>query len=183
MAHVIEIAKSGRASCRTCHKNIDKGILRFGEEAPNAFVEPGAAATSFRWHHLACAAAKHSDALRPLLEAYEGEVPEREDLLRIMAEADAQKPPPFPFADRAPTGRARCQECGEAIAKGALRVAIEREVERGMTVSKAAGYLHPACAAAHVEGKGGTHAALTESLRANTRGLSAEDLDLLFSEV
>ena len=52
-----------------------------------------------------------------------------------------------------------------------------------MTVSKAAGYLHPACAAAYVEGKGGTHAALTEALRAHTRGLSEEELDLLFSEV
>jgi hypothetical protein len=183
MPNVIEIAKSGRASCRTCHKNIDKGLLRFGEEAPNAFVEPGAAATSYRWHHLECAATKHSDSLRPLIDAYDGEVPNRDELVKLMDEADKSKPPPFPFADRAPTGRARCQECGEAIPKGALRVAIEREVERGMTVSKAAGYLHPACAAAHVESKGGSHAELTEGLRKNTRGLSDEELDLLFAEV
>ena len=124
MPHVIEIAKSGRAACRTCHKNIDKGVLRFGEEAPNAFAEPGATVSSYRWHHLACAASKLSHELRPLLAAHEGEVPDREELLRILDEADANRPPPFPHADRAPTGRARCQECGEAIAKGALRVAV-----------------------------------------------------------
>ena len=98
MPHVIEIAKSGRASCRTCHKNIDKGLLRFGEEAPNAFAaEPGAAVSSFRWHHLACAAAKLSLELRPLLVAYDGEVPDREELLRIMGEADANRPPPVSY--------------------------------------------------------------------------------------
>jgi len=182
MAHTIEVAKSGRASCRTCHKNIDKGLLRFGEEAPNAFADPGSGATSYRWHHLACAATKLSHELRPLLAAYDGEVPDRAELERLMSEADANRPPPFPYADRAPTARARCQECGEGIAKGALRVAFEREVERGMTMSKAAGYLHPACAAGHMEAKGVNHEALTELLRKNTK-LSDDDKDLLFSEV
>jgi hypothetical protein len=181
MAHTIEVAKSGRATCRSCRTAIAKGELRFGEETPNQFGEPGD--VSYRWHHVKCAASKLPDELRPALAAYEGEVPDREELEKLMAEADSKKPPPFPHGDRAPTGRARCLECGETIPKGALRVAIERDIERGMTVTKGAGYLHPACAAGYVEKQGGTHAALTDGLRANTRSLSGEDLDALFAEV
>jgi poly [ADP-ribose] polymerase len=181
MAHMIEPAKSGRAACRTCRKPIAKGELRFGEEAENQFGEPGD--VSYRWHHMKCAATKHTDILRETLASYEGDVPEREEIERLMAEADAKKPPPFPYADRAPTGRARCLGCGEAIPKGALRVAIEREIERGMSVTKGAGYLHPACAAAYVESQGATHAELTAGLRDNTRDLSDEDKDELFSQV
>ena len=40
MAHKIEMAKSGRATCRTCREKIDKDTLRFGEETANAF-DPG----------------------------------------------------------------------------------------------------------------------------------------------
>lgn len=181
MAHIVEIAKSGRAGCRTCRKPIAKGELRFGEETVNQFGEAGDA--SYRWHHLQCAAQKLPDELRPALAAFEGDVPEREEIERLMAEAEAKKPPPFPYADRAPTGRARCQGCGEAIPKDAIRVAIERDVERGMTITKAAGYLHPACAAAYVEEHGGTHAELTEGLRKNTRDLTDDERDRLFAEV
>jgi hypothetical protein len=135
------------------------------------------------WHHMKCAATKHPDELREALRTYEGEVPERAEIERLVAEAEAKKPPPFPHADRAPTARARCLECGEGIGKGELRVAIEREIERGMSVTKGAGYLHPKCAAQHVEANGSTHAELTEGLRKNTRGLSPEDLDQLFAVV
>jgi len=181
VAHTIEIAKSGRAGCRTCRNPIAKGELRFGEETPNQFGEPGD--TSYRWHHIKCAATKLPSELREALAAYGGEVPDREELDKLMAEADANRPPPFPYADRAPTGRAKCQGCGETLPKGALRVAVERDIERGMTVTKGAGYLHPACAAAFVEEHGSTHDKLTEGLRANTRSLSEADLEALFAEV
>jgi poly [ADP-ribose] polymerase 1 len=180
MAHTIEVAKSGRAGCRTCKNPIAKGELRFGEETANAFGEPGD--MSYRWHHLKCAASKLPDELKSALATYEGDVPDREELDKLMAEAAANKPPPFPYADRAPTGRARCQACGEAIAKGALRVAIERELDRGMGATKGAGYLHPGCAAAYIEEQGGTHEKLTTELRANTR-LPDADLEALFAEV
>jgi hypothetical protein len=179
--NVIEVAKSGRAACRTCKKPIAKGELRFGEEAPGSFGEGGD--PSYRWHHMECAASKLPDGLRAALATYAGEVPGKDVLEAKMAEADANRPPPFPHADRAPTGRARCQGCGESISKGALRVAIERDIERGMTVTKGAGYLHPACAAAHIEAQGGTHADLTAGLRENTRGLADADLDELFATV
>lgn len=181
MAHTVEVAKSGRATCRSCRTAVAKGELRFGEETPNQFGEPGE--TTYRWHHVKCAASKLPDELRSALAAFSDEVPEREELDRLMAEADASKPPPFPHADRAPTGRASCQGCGEKIPKGALRVAVERDIERGMTVTKGAGYLHPACAAAYVEEHGGTHEQLTDGLRANTRSLSEADFDALFAEV
>jgi hypothetical protein len=117
-----------------------------------------------------------------MLKTYEGEVPKRDELEKLMAEAEAKKPPPFPYADRAPTGRARCFACGEPIVKDALRVAFERDIERGMTVTKGAGYVHPACAAGFHESKGGTHAQLTDALRTHSK-LSPDDLDKLFAEV
>ena len=181
MAHVIEEAKSGRASCRTCKKAIAKGELRFGEEADNSFGEPGD--TTFRWHHLKCAAEKLPLQIKEALAAYSGDVPERAELDATIEAAIAKLPPPYPHADHAPTGRARCQGCGEGIAKAEVRVAVEREIDRGMGATKGAGYLHPRCAAAWVESQGGTHAELTEGLRKNTRELSAEELDKLFAEV
>lgn len=183
MAHVIEEAKSGRAGCRTCRKPIAKGELRFGEEVENQFADGGE--TTYRWHHLACAAGAKTDELRATIATNLYAIPDetKAELERSMAEADAKKPPPYPHADKAPSGRARCQACGENIAKGELRVAFERDIERGMSVMKGAGYLHPKCAAAHFEEQGMTHDALTEALRTNTRDLSAPELDRLFAEV
>ncbi len=180
-ATTIEIAKSGRAACRACKKPIAKGELRFGLEGTGGFADTDA--PTFLWHHLECAAGKHPDELRAALAAFDGEVPGRDALDAKLAEADARKPPPFPHADRAPTGRAKCLECGEPLPKGELRVAIERDIERGMTVTKGAGYLHPKCAAAYVEAQGSTHEELTAGLQANTRGLSEEDLAALFAVV
>jgi poly [ADP-ribose] polymerase len=180
-ATTIEIAKSGRATCRACKKPIAKGELRFGLEGTGGFVD--ASTPTFMWHHLVCAAGKHPDETRAALAAYEGDIPDRAAVDAKLAEAEAKKPPPFPHADRAPTGRARCLECGEAIPKGALRVAIERDIERGMTTTKGAGYLHPACAAAYVESQGSTHDELTAAIQANTRDLSEADLAEIFSVV
>lgn len=182
MPHIIEEAKSGRASCRTCRKPIAKGELRFGEEVENQFSDGGE--MTYRWHHMNCAAGSRSDELRSALTDFGGiSAEQRAELEKLMAEADAKKPPPYPHADKAPTGRAKCVGCGESIAKGEIRVAIEREIERGMTTTKGAGYLHPKCAAAYVEENGSSHDELTESLRQNTRALSEDELGKLFAEV
>lgn len=183
MPHTIEEAKSGRAACRTCRKPIAKGELRFGEEAENQFADGGE--TTFRWHHLTCAAGSKTDELRATLAENTVTIPDelRAEVDRLMADADAKKPPPYPHADKAPSGRAKCQGCSETIAKGEIRVAFEREIERGMQVMKGAGYVHPRCAAAYFEEKGTSHAELTEALRTNTRDLSEQELDKLFAEV
>lgn len=146
MAHIIEPDKSGRASCRTCKEKIPKAELRFGEEVPNQFSD----GPSYQWHHLRCAATKKGALLKPVLEAFAGNVPDKAGLLaECEKNASKTKPATFPYAEKAPTGRSKCLECDEAIEKGALRVAIEREVDTGSFARKSAGYLHPACAIEH----------------------------------
>lgn len=149
MPHLIEESKSGRASCRTCKKPIGKGELRFGAEQPNLFGE----GPSYAWHHLACAARKRPRELAEALASYAGEVPDRAALDQTIAEAmPSARPAALPYAERSPSGRARCQVCHEPIDKGALRLAIEREVDGGPGyATPAASYLHLGCGAAHFE--------------------------------
>jgi hypothetical protein len=88
----------------------------------------------------------------------------------------------MPYAERAPTGRARCGECGETIEKGELRIATPREVEAGGMVNAAVRYLHPGCVAAagvEVPGLEAGGAALLEEVRKNSKGLKPEDLEEL----
>ena len=180
MANVIEEAKSGRAACRTCKKPIAKGELRFGEEAPNAFGDQ----PSLRWHHLACAAAKLPAELGEALKMHP-EVPNRAELDKIMGDAIAKghaKPGGMPYADKAPTGRARCMQCQQPIAKDVLRVAIEREIEVGATVTQSAGYLHPGCAGAYTDAKGGDRGELVDGVRTNSR-LAEADLATVVEQI
>jgi hypothetical protein len=159
MEHRIEVAPSGRATCKTCGKTIAKGELRLGEEYASQFGD----GVAVRWHHLPCAATKLPEVLKPALASYAGEVPNRAELEATMsgggAGAIASEAAPkkkqgtggLPGADLAPTGRAKCIHCGEAIAKGTVRVAVEREIDTGSFTTKGAGYLHPACCEAWVE--------------------------------
>ena len=168
MANHIEEAKSGRASCRTCKKTIDKGALRLGIEAANAFGDT----PSMQWHHLPCAAGKLPAELKEALAAYAGEVANRAELEQAMAEAYQKgnaKPGGFPYTDRAPTGRAKCMECSEPIAKDTFRIAVEREIEVGATVQRGAGYMHPKCVVAHLEKGDGDKDELIIALTNNSR--------------
>jgi ferredoxin len=182
MAHMIEVAKSGRAACRTCKKNIEKGELRFGEETANAFA---AGETTYRWHHLTCAAQKLAPQLKQALDAYDGEVANRAELDQMMAAGlakEAAKPAGFPYVDKAPTGRARCMQCQTAIEKGAARVAIERELETGTMVTRGAGYMHPKCVLAQLEDAGGDLEEFVSNLRTNSR-LPEAELEQAIEEV
>jgi poly [ADP-ribose] polymerase len=181
MANVIEEAKSGRASCRTCKKAIAKGELRFGVETQTQFSDT----PSLQWHHVLCAAAKLPVELKAALAEYAGEVPNRAELEAAMADAvkkGSAKPAGFPYVDRAPTGRARCMRCEQPIEKGALRVAVERELELGANVTRGAGYLHPRCVAANLENAGGSVDELIEGLRANSR-LHEGELDGVIADI
>lgn len=168
MSHRIETAPSGRATCKTCGNTIAKGDLRLGEEYPSQFGSNGMA---IRWHHLGCAAGKLPTILREALGAYEGEVPNRDALETAMNAAPQKaekKAATLPTAELAPTSRAKCIQCGEAIPKGSVRIGVEREVEAGAFMTKSAAYLHPACAEAWVEAEGSDFDALVEQVRTNS---------------
>ena len=173
---VIEHAKTGRARCRGCRQGIAKGELRFGEEAPNDF-DPEGGGTSMRWYHLGCAADQRPALLKEALATYAGELPERAELEERIGKAEASAPPPYPYAERAATGRSRCGACGEGIEKGAFRVAYEREIETGMMTRKGPGYLHVRCAPKYLDDP-----ELLTKLRAHSR-LPTDELEALASEL
>jgi hypothetical protein len=173
MAHTIEVAKTGRAGCRACKTPIPKGELRFGEEVPNAFSASGE--MSYQWYHLPCAALKKPASLKTALAAFTGEVPGRAELEKTLEEAaKKEKPSSYPYAERASTGRARCQACQQPIEKGSLRVAVEREVETSSFRTSGAGYLHPRCAKEFTK-----DADLLAKIKANALALGPAELEEL----
>ena len=181
MGNVIEEAKSGRASCRTCKKTIAKGELRLGVETQTQFSDT----PSLAWHHVLCAAARLPVELKAALAEYPGEVPDRAGLEAAMTEAmkkGSAKPAGFPYVDRAPTGRAKCMQCDQPIEKASFRVAVERELTIGANMTRGAGYLHPACVAENLENIGGSVDDLLEGLRANSR-LPEGELDGVIAEL
>jgi hypothetical protein len=181
MANVIEEAKSGRAACRTCKKPIAKGELRLGVEVTTQFSDT----PSMSWHHLPCAAQKLPAELKAALGEYSGTVTNRAELDQMMADALKKgnaKPAGFPYSDRAPTGRAKCMQCEETIAKDSFRVAVEREIDTGTMVTRGAGYLHPKCVEGNLENTGGSKADLITGLRANSR-LADNDLEAVIAEI
>ena len=174
MEHRIELAPSGRATCKSCGSTIAKGELRLGEEYASQFGSNGVA---IRWHHLLCAAGKIPAVLQHALGTYEGEIPNRDALDAAIAEKSAKGGKAsanagtgaFPSADLAPTSRAKCLACGEPILKGTVRIAVEREVDTGSFSTKGAGYLHPLCTEAWSEdGWDAGLADLIEKVKANT---------------
>lgn len=145
MGHSIQVSPSGRAACRTCKNKIPKGELRFGEEVPSQF---GSSGFSTVWHHIKCAAETKGDLLSPVLEEYKDDVPNLDELQKLIKDGagkGSKKTGALPNADLAPTGRAKCILCDDAIEKGSVRVAVEREIDTGSFTTKGAGYLHPVC--------------------------------------
>jgi hypothetical protein len=159
MPNHIEIAPSGRASCRGCKQPIAKGVPRFAEEAPNPYSEEGG--TSYRYWHLACAAPKLANELAAALPAYDGPVDDRPALDAVIAQ---NLRPELPYAERASSGRAKCRACDEALKKGDLRVAFERVFEGPMGPQKGAAYAHPRCVGPYLA-------------REKEQGRQASDLD------
>lgn len=152
MAHSIQVSPSGRAACRSCKDKIAKGELRFGEEIPSQF---GSSGVTTVWHHIKCAAGAKGDLVGPVLDAYADEVPDRDELQALIkGSAGSKKAGALPNADLAPTGRAKCILCDDAIEKGSVRVAVEREIETGSFTTKGAGYLHPVCVESWAEENG-----------------------------
>ena len=103
---------------------------------------------SFRYWHLACAATKLANELRATLTSYEGEVADRAALEALV---ESHVRPEFPYAERAPNGRAKCRVCDQTLKKGDLRLAFERVFESPMGPTKGAAYTHPRCLTSYLE--------------------------------
>jgi hypothetical protein len=152
MSDVLEPAVSSRSRCRHCRKEIEEGDLRFGSDYEGLY---GDGAASYVWFHVRCASQRMPDRLLPLLRKATRSARESlDDFDKILAACDKnlkKSTSKFPYGERAASGRAKCIKCDQAIAKGELRVAVEREIQTGSFTQVGAGYLHPACAVAHLE--------------------------------
>ena len=186
MDHLIEVSPSGRAACKQCKTAIAKGELRFGEAFASGF---GGGGIGHRYYHLLCAAKKLPWDLADTVAKFTSDIPNRAELDAAIAEGKKKVKPKaaaFPYADRAPTGRAHCISCQAAIEKGTLRVAIEREVDAGGFMTKSAAYLHGRCVRVWLDENIPEEDAIEDffkRMRENTRGLEAADLDALFAEI
>lgn len=142
MDHTIEPASSGRAKCRGCGNKIGKGELRFGERMPNPFSD-GSVMT--HWFHPKCAALKRPDAfLETTLK--QDTVLDSAEVVQLTRLAKAglehRRLPRIDSVQRSPSGRARCRQCREPIAKGDWRIGLVFH-EEGMF--NPAGYIHLTC--------------------------------------
>lgn len=141
MSHIIEPASSGRAKCRGCKRTIDKGELRFGERLPNPFAE----GDMTLWFHVMCAAYRRPEPLQEALTTSENrdKLADVDDLTSII-EAGLQHPRLCRISgiELAPSARARCRSCKQAIGRNEWRVSLEF-FEEGMF--NPSGYVHVAC--------------------------------------
>jgi hypothetical protein len=187
--YVIEGARSSRSKCKTCRKTIDKGTLRLG-----VLIE-GPYGIGYLWHHLNCAAKRRLDDVE---EAYAAEawkeakeppsnVPSIEELRKVNEEAEEKKAskPKLPYVEVDPSGRAKCKQCGETMEKGSLRVVLGREIEFGSQYRTMPIQVHPRCVALEIarEDCATEGAGFADALRANSQGLSGEQIDAVLQEV
>jgi hypothetical protein len=158
MSDTIEAASTGRASCRYCREKIEKGALRFGERVPSQYGE----GEQTQWYHLTCAAERLPAKLGAALAEFSGDVPDRETIEAAVENGkENEKLALVQRIDQAPTARAKCQQCHEAIDKGELRVGVDRDQEGMMPTTS---YLHLRCAAAYL-GEAGLKAKLERLAR------------------
>ena len=187
--YVIEGARSGRSRCKTCRRTISKGTLRIG------ILVEGPYGTGYMWHHLNCAARRHTQRL---VEAYEQEawnnakepptkLPKLDELTKLKDESEERrkKRKPIPHVELAPSGRSSCKQCGELIEKGAPRVVLGKAVEFGGQTRIGPLNVHPRCVAeamqaedcaTEVEG-------FAEALRANSEDLADDVLQAALGEM
>jgi len=146
MPHVFEPASTGRAKCRGCGRQIERGTWRFGERVPNPYAEGEA---TF-WYHPLCAAYKRPAALLEALPSAPAELTHT-DVLERAAHATAAHPrlPRLGGAERSPTGQARCRHCKQAIAKESWRIRLVHDEEGRFVPS---GFLHLGCRRDYFEG-------------------------------
>ncbi|MEM7363206.1 MAG: hypothetical protein AAF525_04235 [Pseudomonadota bacterium] len=138
---VIEPASSGRSKCRGCKQNIAKGSLRFGEQLPNPFAD----GDMTLWFHLPCAAFRRPEALLETLNVAPLEDRQSHDHLTEICHTGIEAPRLQRIAEveLSPSGRARCRNCKEPIAKDSWRLRLEYFEEGAFNPS---GNIHLGCA-------------------------------------
>ena len=146
MAHVFELAPTGRAKCRGCGKPIARGDLRFGERLPNPYGE----GEMTLWFHPQCSAFKRPE---PLLEAL-AEAPEdlsdRDALERVARGSSGHRRlPRVDGAERAKSGQAKCRSCRGSIERGSWRIRLVFYEDGRFAPG---GYIHLACKSEYFEG-------------------------------
>ena len=146
MAHVFEVAPTGRAKCRGCNQPLPRGELRFGERLPNAFGE----GEMTLWFHPMCAAFKRPEPLLEALPQAPENLSDREALERVAHGSLAHRRlPRVDGAERAPSGQAKCRSCREPIARGTWRIRLVFYEEGRLSP---AGFIHLACRKEYFEG-------------------------------
>ncbi len=187
--YVIEGARSSRSRCKTCRRKIDKGALRFG-----VLIE-GPYGTGYMWHHLKCAARQQFDKVEEAygLQAWNAakdppdKVPDLEKLKQAREDAEDRKRQrkEIPYAELAPSGRAKCKHCDETITKDSARVVLGRGVYFGTQVRTAPINVHPRCVAAELQADdcNTEDEGFTEALRANSADLGADVIDRVLAEI
>ena len=182
---MIEPARSNRSKCKTCRRKIDKETLRIG------IMIEGPFGAGYLWHHLKCAAKRQFSAVE---EAYgqkcwaDGiEVPPLEELKKLEEDAAKKKAEKIdpPFAQIAPSGRAKCKHCDETIEKDSVRIVLGREVEFYRQVRVALINVHPRCVAAELlaEDCGTEVEGFFDSLRSNTKAVESNQLEAAITEI
>ena len=147
MPHLIEAAKTGRAKCRGCGQLIAAKTLRFGERVPNPFSDDGGESTN--WFHVPCAAFMRPDAFLETIATTAEVIEGREALEREARLGVAHRRLPLATtAGRAPTGRAVCRHCKQAIEKDAWRIALMYYEDGRFAPS---GFIHVSCAPEYLE--------------------------------
>lgn len=121
MAHVFELASTGRAKCRGCGQPIAKAEMRFGERLPNPFGE----GEMTLWFHPRCAAYKRPEPFLEALPAAPQDLADRDALEQAArAGVEHRRLPRINGAERAPSGQASCRHCRQPIARGAWRIRL-----------------------------------------------------------
>ena len=165
MAHVIEPAASGRSKCRGCKQSIGKGEYRFGECLPNPFAD----GDMTLWFHIDCSALRRPDAFLEVIKEHADKI---ENLERLRAAAEEgvahHRLQRLCRVEKAPSGRASCRACREAIARDEWRIGLEFFEEGAFNPS---GYVHLGCSGEYF----GTTAILPR-VRRFSPGLTAQEL-------
>ena len=183
--YAIEPARSSRSKCRTCKRKIEKDDLRIG------VLLEGPYGTGYLWHHLKCAAKRRFEDVTAAYEqkAWSAgvEVPplaELEELMEAAAKKKADKKE-LPYAERDPSGRAKCKCCDEKIEKGSWRVVMGRNVEFYGQVRMGPVNVHARCVLRELDAEDTAHEEDEDFgalLRQHSTALSSEELGEVLAE-